>query len=176
MSVINDQLGLPSDGRPTYQPHLYNGGLNDERAKGYDFPIAIGTPYRNAEGDYSNLWGTTRCKTTCRTLFPSDRKLRSACKNSCESRCNRKSKCPDSYVPTRASVCTQAGLNADCTPKVFGGSSTSDTTVDGKMVDENGNVIDAPNQGMSTGAKVAIGVGVIAVLGLVTYFVIKKRK
>lgn len=216
MSTINQQLNIPilPPGTSTYQPELYNGSYGADRSATYNYAIVEGGTYWRAQGngiaktswpnfkssreskllnacggsEYSNLWGTNKCKDTCRSLFPSDPHLEAACKRTCEAKCNMRSKCPDAFVPTRANVCTNAGLNPDCSsPTGSGGSVSAPNTpvVDlGTPSDSTSAPPDNPTassdrtqeQGMSKNAKIGIAVVVVLGLGAGAYFMLRKKK
>lgn len=124
--------------------------------------------------EFGNFYGTGGCKDDCKGLFPNNAVLEKACKKTCELECNRKTKCPESYKPTRSSVCVKAGLSADCTqsdgfePSPSTGSGIGETAT---TTESSG----ASGKGMSTGAKVGITLVVLGVLGAGAYFMFRKK-
>jgi len=169
-ATINKQLNIRNNGNPFV-------GQSDLAVEYWDRDIlGVGSPftYSGASGEtYSNAYGTNKCQQSCKGLFPlaSEGQLLKACEKTCKYECNRKSKCPDSYEPTRENVCLKAGLSSDCkqsswsdtpSPSPSGGTSPTTTTT-------------TSGGGMSMGTKVGITLGILAVLGTAGYFIFRKK-
>jgi hypothetical protein len=175
-ATINKQLNIRNNGNPFV-------GQSDLAVEHWDKDIlGIGSPYTysGASGEnWSNAYGTDNCKDSCKGLFAlsSEKHLQDACKKTCEYECNRKSKCPDSFSPTRESVCLKAGLDKNCQEVTSWTSDAppppNDDGSGGVTGDEV--VTGAGGEGMSTGSKLGITLGILAVLGTVGYFIFRKK-
>lgn len=129
--------------------------------------------YSNADGGRYNR---NRCKNLCETLFnkEEERSLREACKSGCTAKCKSGILRKCDYVPTRASVCAERGLNADCTPK--GNSVGFDFSVSNSGVSADITKSAASADGGSkTGLYIGIGLGII-LIGAGAYILLRKSK
>jgi hypothetical protein len=187
MRTINEQLGIGIPNRNVniksrytrglhkYQPQL---GTEDWSLDFYNDTQAIGN-MSNACGEdtFSNLYGTGQCKDHCKSMFPSDKALEKSCDKTCESRCNRKTKCGtkgDTPFPKRSEVCQKAGLTSTCSGQLGGVDMSGDSFDEQPDIDNESGEGTTVSSGMSTGAKVGIALGVLAILGVGGYLIFRK--
>lgn len=199
MKTVNEQLNLPlvDGGAVVYQPSQYGKGTEYER--GYNYPVlasTLGAPvYSNSTGwsgcnscgsysgadGWSNGDGQHSCKQACEGLFAKgeEKTLREACKATCGSRCQML-KC-NGFWPTRANICLARGLSSDCTlpasPTGYKGTSPTGSPDDRSGgTSGTGTNTNETKTGMSTGAKIGIAVGAVAVIGAIVYFGFIRKK
>ena len=135
---------------------------------------------------WSNGDGQHSCKQSCEGLFAKgeEKTLRDACKATCGSRCQML-KC-NGFWPTRANICLARGLSSDCTlpssPTGYKGTSPTGSPDDrsggtsGTGTSGTGTNTNETKTGMSTGAKIGIAVGAVAVIGAIVYFGFIRKK
>ena len=186
MPTINEQLNIPilRGGETMYQPNLYGGGIDNYFAS--DTPFVVGTAYYqgadgqswsgcNSCGGFSNVTGADRtkfeiCIGKCAVLHPFNKTKKEACEKECKAK----------HGITNIADYVTAGQNPTVTqqikdklPDTLGGNRpTGDKTK--PPVDANGNPLDPAKLGMSTNTKIALGVGALAVVGVV--FLMLRRK
>jgi hypothetical protein len=198
MKSVNEQLGLPliNDGRTTYQPAQYNGtGIDYERS--YATPVVTGGVYKNASGSWANNtkkdWsGCNSCGTfsgvdggwssavgsmegcygKCKLLYFNKDK-ETACINECKAKYGVNS-IADFMASGMKPSDAQNIKNA--LPTSLGGNKVVDTSSAKSKDQTNTGADSATSGGLSTGAKIGLGIGVLAVVGLVIFLVKRNKK
>ena len=226
MSTINQQLNIPEikGGATLMQPNLYNGTIATERSRAYNYPLVVGSAYWNAggeikndwdghysaTGDYSNLYGKSRCKSACEEMFPDSSSGRSSldlaairyCKQECD-KCKRGSRCRKPFAPSKSAIyaAVKTDYKPDATdptksneyntcrtkciqkfphPETYTGQKAIDAGkcfTDCRIIEkqtQDANI--AFSGGIRDPKKMALGLGVVALIGVAGFFLYKKFK
>lgn len=195
MKTVNEQLNLPlvDGGAVVYQPSQYGKGTEYER--GYNYPVlasTLGAPvYSNSTGwsgcnscgsysgadGWSNAYGVSYPALIYPAICTGTYKQQcQECKTECKDTKNLKWKeggrscfisCFEGKVRTVQSIASQTGVSSIIqTPTE---QKSSDNTGTGTNTNET-------KTGMSTGAKIGIAVGAVAVIGAIVYFGFIRKK
>lgn len=184
MATVNEQLNIPilRAGETMYQPELY-GGAVDEVTSDHK-ALVLGTAYyKNANGSswsgcnscgggFSSATGGDRakfefCVGKCNVLHPSNATKRLACTNECKAKHGITS-IADYVTAGQTPAVTQQ--IKDKLPDTLGGNRPT-----GEKTRPQGSSSDpAILAGMSTNTKVMLGVGALAVVGILVFALRRK--
>lgn len=177
MATINEQLNIPilKGGETMYQPNLYGGGIDNYIAS-YT-PLVKGTAYYqgangeswsgcNSCGGYNNAVGSPEvCFGKCQVLHPLNKEKREACINECKQKYSINS----ALDLVGSNIKDQASVNAIKENIAASTSKGVDKTNTNNTIRGNDSA-----SGMSNNTKIILGVGAIAVVGVL--FLVLRRK
>lgn len=189
MSKINRQLKIRQGGNTMgYQPDLYSEDWDKDILGVSDTSNGNAVVFNANGNDYSNAYGTGRCKDECDSLFKGDNTLLKACKNKCKAVCNWKESCKKNpeRIPTAEEICSAHVLyNSNCSLKSEAGDLSpkppSDTSSGGGLGGSKngargfkGKRRGRSSEGSSKTAWIVGGVLVLGVAGFIGYKFLKK--
>lgn len=189
MATINEQLNIPilRAGETMYQPDLYGGAIDDMTN---NKPLVLGTAYYrsangasvkdswsgcNSCGGFSSATGGDRvkfevCIGKCGVLHPFNRTKRRACEDECKTKHGITS-IADYVTAGQTPAVTQQVK--DKMPDTLGGNRPT-----GEKTKPAGTGTSPSNDpallGMSTNTKIMLGVGALAVVGIVIFALRRK--